>query len=802
MFDHTKLADVISAYKEYFPKHWKDEKYKWEAIKHFQKHWDVNAADFKAMLETSLEKTYNLLASGYFYAKAMLVMFAEEDPEATRAAFISLFDETKDLTERVAAFYAFAEDRKANHNSGWKNHYQNANAISTYLWLKYPDKYYIYKYSEYRSVARELSSDYVPKKSSSPDSLVDGYKMYDEIRDVLIQDDELKTMLQNALTDSCYEDPEYRTMTIDVGFFVSRYYSELSTGGPATEGWWPSLEDYSPGFTTEDWINIINDPDIIGPVWGRSLAEYYDIGGSATCTQVGEKYNRNPSSVSGNLTNLAKHIYKKTQCPLYDEGDGRNRYWPILFQGKTAASDVAGNWIWKLRPELFEALKQVDIMKYLSASKVEILTGSEEHGYWWLNASPKIWSFSDISVGEEQSYSLYNDNGNKRRIFQNFLDAKAGDIIIGYEANPVKQVVALAQVVRENDGEKLPFMKTEGLAVPIDYSQLKAIPELENMEFFTNPNGSLFKLTPGEFELIMDIVREANPIASIPEVETYTKNDFLSQVYMTEDRYDTLVALLKNKKNIILQGAPGVGKTFTAKRLAYSIMGKKDDSRIEFVQFHQSYSYEDFIMGYKPNDDGFKLTNGVFYQFCQTAANHPDEDYFFIIDEINRGNLSKIFGELLMLIEKDYRGTKATLAYSGTSFSVPKNLYIIGMMNTADRSLALIDYALRRRFSFFEMEPGFNSEGFKKYQASLHNETFDALIDRVKELNRDIYTDDSLGAGFRIGHSYFCGQTECSEEWMREVVYYDLIPMLQEYWFDDKTKLQKWENNLTGVFDD
>ena len=802
MFDHAKLTEVISAYKEYFPKHWKDEKYKWEAIKHFQQHWDINAVDFKAMLESSLEKTYNLLASGYFYAKAMIVMFAEEDPEATRAAFINLFDESRDLTERVSAFYAFAEDRKENHNSGWKNHYQSANAISTYLWLKYPDKYYIYKYSEYRSVARELTSDYVPKKSSSPESLVDGYKMYDEIREVLIQDDELKMMLQSALTDSCYNDPEYRTMTIDVGFFVSRYYSERNTNGAEAQEWWPSLEEYTPGFTTEDWLGILNDPEIIGPVWGRSLAEYYDIGGAATCTQIGEKYNRNPSSVSGNLTNLAKHIHKKTQCQLYDKGDGRNRYWPILFQGKTATSDVAGNWIWKLRPELHEALKQVDISKYLSAPTSDIPKETGDRGYWWLNASPKIWSFSDIAVGEEQSYSLFNDNGNKRRIFQNFLDAKAGDIIIGYEANPVKQVVALAQVVRENDGEKLPFMKTEGLAVPIDYAQLKAIPELEGMEFFTNPNGSLFKLTAGEFELIMDIIREANPVASIPEVEAYTKDDFLSQVYMTEDRYDTLVALLKNKKNIILQGAPGVGKTYTAKRLAYSMMGKKDDSRIEFVQFHQSYSYEDFIMGYKPNDDGFKLTNGVFYQFCQTAANHPDDDYFFIIDEINRGNLSKIFGELLMLIEKDYRGAKATLAYSGISFSVPKNLYIIGMMNTADRSLALIDYALRRRFSFFEMEPGFNSDGFKKYQASLHNETFDVLIDRVKELNRDIYTDDSLGAGFRIGHSYFCGQTECSEEWLREVVYYDLIPMLQEYWFDDKTKLQKWENNLTGVFDD
>ena len=195
-----------------------------------------------------------------------------------------------------------------------------------------------------------------------------------------------------------------------------------------------------------------------------------------------------------------------------------------------------------------------------------------------------------------------------------------------------------------------------------------------------------------------------------------------------------------------------------------------------------------------------ELTNGIFYQFCMNAANHPDKEYFFIIDEINRGNMSKIFGELLMLIEKDYRGTKATLAYSGTAFSVPKNLYIIGMMNTADRSLAMIDYALRRRFSFFEMEPGFNSDGFKAYQASLQNETFNALIEQVIDLNREIKMDDSLGEGFRIGHSYFCGQETCTEEWMKSVVYYDIIPMLQEYWFDDKQKVQRWENNLSGVF--
>ena len=269
---------------------------------------------------------------------------------------------------------------------------------------------------------------------------------------------------------------------------------------------------------------------------------------------------------------------------------------------------------------------------------------------------------------------------------------------------------------------------------------------------------------------------------------------------MSKGRYEILVNLLKRKKNIILQGAPGVGKTFAAKRLAYSIMGVKDDSKIVFVQFHQNYSYEDFIMGYRPEGSGFELKYGIFYRFCQKAASQPEKEFFFIIDEINRGNLSKIFGELLMLIENDYRGEKTTLAYNGLSFSVPKNLYIIGMMNTADRSLAMMDYALRRRFSFFEVAPAFDSDGFNNYKDSIENETFNLLIERIKELNQDITKE--LGAGFCIGHSYFCGQEICSEDWLREIVEYDIIPMLSEYWFDDNEKLLKWENILRGVFND
>jgi len=283
----------------------------------------------------------------------------------------------------------------------------------------------------------------------------------------------------------------------------------------------------------------------------------------------------------------------------------------------------------------------------------------------------------------------------------------------------------------------------------------------------------------------------------------YNREDFLSEVFMSSEHLDQLLGLLKRKKNVILQGAPGVGKTFTAKRLAFVMMGVQDTDRIACVQFHQNYSYEDFIMGYKPDGADFTLQTGVFYDFCEKARKDPSRDYFFIIDEINRGNMSKIFGELLQLIEADYRDEETLLAYNHEPFSVPGNLYLIGMMNTADRSLALIDYALRRRFSFFEMAPGFVTQGFKEYAADrIHDETFDALVEQLIRLNKAIAEDPALGKGFRIGHSYLCLKKDetYSEEWLQSIVEYDILPTLQEYWFDDQDKLTVWENNLRGVF--
>lgn len=798
MFDQFRLKDVLAQYKQNFVStQWGNEKYKWEAVKWFQDNWDVNASDFSEMLSRSLDKTFNLLASNNNFPKGMIVGFAKAAPEEVRAMFIALFDESQDVFERMNAFKMQSSILLEKYGNGAAQHYQYENAISTYLWLRYPDKYYIYKFGEVKTVSSELESDYRFKKGAYADNIRNFLRLYDEISAALKEDTELVNLFQSQLTDTCYPDPELKTLTIDVGFYISRRYSQENAEKAEAASWFPS--DYTPGLTEEDWLALLGDDKVFTTGSLEIMKRMKDYGGQATCTQLAVKYGETKNFYLTGSTALAKRVVEKTGCPvLTDDKNENSKWWPVLYIGRYATKDEQGSYIWKLRDELSAALDKVDlsgIELYVAAAP-----GEEDRGYWWLNANPKIWSYSDIAVGEVQSYTLYNENGNKRRIFQNFLDAKVGDMIIGYESNPVKQIVAIGRVSAEQDGEKLFFEKVEGLTSPIDYATLRGCPELERMEYFQNPQGSLFKLTRGEFDFILDMIREENPISNDAAIDAYTKSDFLDEVYMTEKRYENLVAVLRNKKNIILQGAPGVGKTFAARRLAWSMMGEQDDSRIEFVQFHQNYSYEDFMMGYKPVEDGFELKYGVFYRFCQKAANQPDKEFFFIIDEINRGNMSKIFGELLMLIEKDYRGTKATLAYNGLFFSVPKNLYIIGMMNTADRSLAMIDYALRRRFSFFEMEPGFDSEGFIHYQNGLNNETLNELISKVKDLNHEIALDKSLGKGFCIGHSYFCGRDICTDEWMHSIVDYDILPMLSEYWFDDPNKLLRWENILQGVF--
>lgn len=262
--------------------------------------------------------------------------------------------------------------------------------------------------------------------------------------------------------------------------------------------------------------------------------------------------------------------------------------------------------------------------------------------------------------------------------------------------------------------------------------------------------------------------------------------------FISENKFKEIADLLQRKKNVILEGAPGVGKTFLAKKLAYQLIGEKKDSNIEMVQFHQSYSYEDFVQGIRLSEDGsFAVRSGIFYEFCKKAR-RSDEPFVFIIDEINRGNISKILGELMMLIEANKRSPNCAikLTYTdpdGEKFYVPENVYILGCMNTADRSLAIVDYALRRRFAFFMIEPEFD-QTFNNYLLQEFDQTFvNEVCRRLKAVNQRIQQEPSLGSGMEIGHSYFCDLTgaENKTKWWQDICKYELFPYIREICFDD-----------------
>ena len=420
--------------------------------------------------------------------------------------------------------------------------------------------------------------------------------------------------------------------------------------------------------------------------------------------------------------------------------------------------------------------------------------------HFWLNCAPDMWRVSEYPVGAEQTYTTHNEKGNKRQVYACFQAVEPGDLVIGYETTPVQKVTTLLEITQGiheeiGEGECIRFKIVRHLDQPRSLHKLREIPALVDCEPANGKRqGSLFQLTKAEYEAILAEAPVDDVEVPEPPVQEYTIEDAMDGLFVEESTFREWLKQWKDGKNLILQGAPGVGKTFVARRLAYALMQEEaPPQRVTLVQFHQSYGYEDFVQGYRPGARGFELRNGVFYEFCQQAKRDP-RTHVFIVDEINRGNLSRIFGEILMLIEDDKRGEEHALrlAYQeeGQSFFVPENVYLLGLMNTADRSLAVVDYALRRRFRFATLVPAFESTAFREHLSEVCGDDLaDRIILRLQRLNEDIAKDTAnLGPGFCVGHSYFC-RVQTVEDY-RAVIRFQVAPLLREYWFDQPRKVE------------
>ncbi len=792
----SKIEYIIEKYKDNFAAIDKDERYKWQAIATYKKFWNMDAPDFATMLNSAFKDTANLLRSGNYYPYKMLKVFAEKEPEQVRSLFKILYNENLPFEERRSKFQeGFIEYYKPQKLS----HYQDLHAISVYLTCEYPDKYYIYKYSIVKDFIKKI--DY---ECNNIDAMIDANKMelvlrlYNTVLSAVEQDIELQEMSKERLDDSCYQDEAFHMLTQD----IIRFGSKLIKAE-----YWPSLDEYNPGITVQMWEDILQDKSLTPNEMLDILAKMLKIGGESTCYHMAEVYGKTHNYYNAMGSNFGKRVKERYNLPdCYDSEYDMMRYYTIPFVGRDVIEGDKTHYSWKLRDELKEALKNMDLDNIITNNQVTDVklntilygppgTGKTYHTVIYAVAIIENKPLAEIQKEDyEDVLDRYNEyKANERIAFTTFHQS------YGYE----EFIEGIKPIIVENADETKEVIYEVRPGVFKAFCDKIIVPEIkESADLELNDYPTIWKVSlegTGDNPTRRECLDNNHIRIGYDECG----EDATQAIENQENGYSVL-------NRFIYEMSVGdiVISCYTASTIdAIGVVIGEYEWHDEYSVYKRLRKVKWLVKNIDENivkiNNGKKLSNPTVHRVNITLNDIIDMvkkyspevietenkgNYVFIIDEINRGNVSKILGELITLIEPKKRlgeaeEMEAILPYSNKPFGVPNNVYIIGTMNTADRSIATLDTALRRRFKFKEMLP--NADVLKEIDV-IDGISISNLLNTINKRITILYDREHT-----IGHAYFMPlKNNPSIKELSEIFENNIIPLLQEYFYEDYEKIR------------
>lgn len=811
------LKEAIKRYKDNIDEYWNNEKYKWEAVKCFQDNWDIDADDFSEMLEKSLAKAKNLFSGGYYYPQKMIIEFAKFNSEQVRKMLANLFDESLSFENRYKSFREntnglLEEFKKSVGDEGkLKNHYQDMRAICVYLSFRYPEKYYLYKTSMYKGFKKLVNFQ---EKSYSSDSTVNNYLNYADMCQDMIEkikkDSELLQMQQKLVEQdgACYKDFDLHLLAQTIIYVCSEYNDE--------EEWFPSLSEYDPGITSEQWVEILNNPQITSSNNLEMLAMFYDYGEPATCAQLAKKYGKSANYFNKGSSSYAERVARETGCKIMpEEINDYAKWWPILYLGKNDNKRDEGKFVWKMRDELKNALGQIELPKVEGVSDMAdsskfglntILYGPPGTGKTYNTVVYAVAIIEEKSLDEikKEPYAEVLER------YRNYKQQGLVEFITFHQSYGYEEFIEGIRPVMDDDSQeegKLEYQIVPGVFKA--FCERASIPVLKSdFDIGINDNPTVWKVSlegTGDNKTRTECL-ENNHIRlgydEYGEITSETQLDYGKQA---------LNAFISNMKigDIVFS-------CYSATSIdAIGVVTGEYEYHDEYEKYKRLRTVNWLVKGI--NEDILEINDGKTLTLSPTYAlkritlsdvmsllekvapelimqKEKKKNHVFIVDEINRGNISKIFGELITLLEGSKRAgareeMETILPYSGDKFSVPDNVYVLGTMNTADRSIALIDTALRRRFEFEEMMPNskvLDANGIGIISQDGIELNVSKMLDTINKRIEYLYDREHT-----IGHAFFMPLKEDpSIECLAEIFKKRIIPLLQEYFYEDYSKIQ------------